>query len=102
MNATLARMMRLSSLEGEQLSELDKAARIAIETGQVSLTADYALNPVIYARYKDKLEAQANRKESEVFKFGSNQIKKAIKGKNAKYVDPQGNLTQRADAVNEH
>ena len=102
MNANLGRMMRLSSVEGEQLTELDKAARIALETGQVSLTADYALNPVIYARYKDKLEAQANRKESEVFKFGSDQIKKAIKGKNAKYVDPQGNLTQRADAVNEH
>ena len=102
MNATLGRMMRLSSVEGEQLAELDKAARIALETGQVSLDADYALNPVIYARYKDKLEAQADRKESEEFKFGSSQIKKAIKGKNSKFVDPQGNLTQRADAVNEH
>ena len=72
--------MRLSSVEGEQLTELDKAARLAIETGQVSLDADYALNPVIYNRYKEKLEGIAARRDSQEFKDGSTRIEKAVKG----------------------
>ena len=73
MVASLQRSMRLSSVEGEALSELDRQARIALETGTVSLEADYAKNPVIYAKYKDKFEAQVSRKESEPYKFHSKQ-----------------------------
>jgi len=100
--ATLARIGRLATVEGEQLTELDKAARLAIETGQVSLDADYALNPVIYNRYKDKLEGIAARRDSQEFKDGSTRIEKAVKGKHGKLVDPKGDLTEKAFVVNNH
>lgn len=102
MTANLARMMRLSSVEGEQLAGLDRDARYAIETGQVSLDADYALNPVIYNRYKEKLEGVAARRDSQQFKDGSTRIEKAIKGKHGKLVDPKGDLTEKAFVVNQH
>ena len=94
--------MRLSSVEGEQLTELDKAAGLAIETGQVGLDADYALNPVIYNRYKEKLEGIAARRDSQEFKDGSTHIEKAVKGKHIKLVDPKSDLTEKAFVVNQH
>ena len=101
MVASLQRSMRLSSVEGEDLSELDRQARIALETGTVSMEADYAKNPVIYARYKDKFEAQVSRKESEPYKFHSKQIERLIKGANSKLVDPNGDLKYMGAGAND-
>ena len=101
MVASLQRSMRLSSVEGEALSELDRQARIALETGTVSMEADYAKNPVIYAKYKDKFEAQVSRKESEPYKFHSKQIERLIKGANSKLVDPNGDLKYMGAGAND-
>ena len=101
MVASLQRSMRLLSVEGEELSELDRQARIALETGTVSMEADYAKNPVIYAKYKDKFEAQVSRKESEPYKFGSKQIERLIKGANSKLVDPNGDLKYMGAGAND-
>ena len=79
MVASLQRSMRLSSVEGEALSELDRQARIALETGTVSMEADYAKNPVIYAKYKDKFEAQVSRKESNLTSLVLNKLNVLLK-----------------------
>ena len=99
-NASLQRGMRLASLEGADLAELDRQARIALETGTVSLDADYAQNPVIYGRYKAEFEKQTARKESEAYKFGSKQVERLIKNQAEQLVDPQGDLKWMAAGAN--
>jgi len=102
LQGVVSQAQRLSSLEGSALNEYRKQLDIALANGVANSNMEALQNPTLLAEYGEKVRDQEERKTTQEYKDGSQQVEDTIKGTSKTLVDDRGRMKSFTRGANRH